>query len=201
MVFSLIPEQRFARGLEIGAGDGGQSVTISKFCDQLVCTEIDEQSNAWLGQSIMERNLTNVEYRICDAQDLSDFEDDSFDLVYSSNALEHIPDKDRCLSECKRVLKPGGVMLHAMPTRWWKFFSTLLTWVQFKRPGIHGTAKTHTAEFLSTGAIGGSKPSPATTSTSTKSWACPSMSGTGTSSFQSSKRAIDSGGPLVISTW
>lgn len=151
MVFSLIPERRFGRALEIGAGDGGQSVTIAKFCDHLVCTDVDEQSNAWLGQSILERELKNAEYRICDAQDLSDFEAGSFDLVYSSNALEHIPDIDRCLRECKRVLKPDGLMLHAMPTRWWKFFSTLLTCVQFKRPGIHGTAKTHVAEFFEYG--------------------------------------------------
>lgn len=49
IAFSLMGETRFSQALEIGAGDGGQSVTIAKFCDHLVCTEVDENSHDWLG--------------------------------------------------------------------------------------------------------------------------------------------------------
>ncbi|HNJ78681.1 MAG TPA: class I SAM-dependent methyltransferase [Marmoricola sp.] len=37
------------------------------------------------------------------------FRDDSFDLVYSSNVLEHVPDPWRMADEMVRVTKPGGV--------------------------------------------------------------------------------------------
>jgi ubiquinone/menaquinone biosynthesis C-methylase UbiE len=42
------------------------------------------------------------------------FPDDSFDLVWSAQVLHELPPKmlRRCLKECHRVLKPGGLMIH-----------------------------------------------------------------------------------------
>ncbi|WP_390883370.1 methyltransferase domain-containing protein [Kovacikia minuta] len=39
------------------------------------------------------------------------FADQSFDLVWSLESGEHMPDKAKFLQECYRVLKPGGVLL------------------------------------------------------------------------------------------
>ncbi len=36
------------------------------------------------------------------------FDDKSFDVVISQEAFCHVPDKDRLVAECVRVLKPGG---------------------------------------------------------------------------------------------
>lgn len=44
-----------------------------------------------------------------------DFEDESFDVVVSVHALEHIPDIEGAVSEMSRVLKPGGRALHIYP--------------------------------------------------------------------------------------
>jgi ubiquinone/menaquinone biosynthesis C-methylase UbiE len=151
LIFSLFPDTRFHLALELGAGDGGQSITISKYCDKLICTEKDEKSYAWLGQSILRRQMVNVKYELCDAQDLSRFSDSSFDLILSSNMLEHIPDVGRCLKECRRVLKDDGLMLHIMPSRWWKLFSSVLTMVKLKRPRIHGISANHCQEFYAFG--------------------------------------------------
>lgn len=49
-----------------------------------------------------------------DAQNLS-FEDCSFDLVTSNQVFEHVPDIVRCFRECRRVLKPGGILLFTVP--------------------------------------------------------------------------------------
>jgi SAM-dependent methyltransferase len=38
-----------------------------------------------------------------------DFPDHSFDLVLSANVMEHVPDPQRYVRECARVLKPGGL--------------------------------------------------------------------------------------------
>lgn len=50
---------------------------------------------------------TLVTYRMANALDLPN-EDDHFDVVFSQESFCHIPDKQRLISECVRVLKPGG---------------------------------------------------------------------------------------------
>lgn len=152
IAFALFPNRRFRLGLELGAGDGGQSVAISEHCDKLICTEIDENSHSWLGQSILSRRVSNVDYAICDAQDLSRFADGTFDRIFSSNMLEHIPDVGRCLEECRRVLSSDGLMLHTMPSRWWKVFSSGLSMVKLRAPRVHGVSRSHYREFVAFGA-------------------------------------------------
>lgn len=44
------------------------------------------------------------------------FNDDSFDLVVTSDVLEHVFDIDAALAEIERVLKPGGVHIFSVPT-------------------------------------------------------------------------------------
>jgi len=45
------------------------------------------------------------------------FPDSSFDFIFSEHMIEHIPFSDgmRLLSECRRILKPGGVVRTATP--------------------------------------------------------------------------------------
>jgi SAM-dependent methyltransferase len=43
------------------------------------------------------------------------FNDATFDGVMSLAVLEHVPDDRAVLAECQRVLKPGGLCLHAVP--------------------------------------------------------------------------------------
>jgi len=152
ITFSVFPDRRFRLALELGAGNGGQSVTIARYCDKLICTEVDASSHAWHGKTILERQVPNVEYMLCDAQDLSRFDDDTFDLVFSSNMLEHIPDVRKCLQECRRVLRADGVMLHAMPSRWWKLFYSGLHIAQLRPPDIHGISASQWQEFRAFGA-------------------------------------------------
>ena len=54
-----------------------------------------------------------------DLQQLS-FPDASFDLVLTTEVLEHVPDAERAEQEIVRVLRPGGYYLFTVPldTRW-----------------------------------------------------------------------------------
>ena len=45
------------------------------------------------------------------------FPDNSFDLIVSSDVLEHVPRLDRAFSETARVLRPGGAHLFTVPPR------------------------------------------------------------------------------------
>jgi SAM-dependent methyltransferase len=53
-------------------------------------------------------------YPDCDMMKLS-FEDASWDLIVHSDTLEHIQHPVRGLSECRRVLKPGGACAFTVP--------------------------------------------------------------------------------------
>ena len=44
-----------------------------------------------------------------------EFDNESFDVVLSVHALEHIPPLDQAIAEMARVLKPGGRALHIYP--------------------------------------------------------------------------------------
>jgi SAM-dependent methyltransferase len=57
-------------------------------------------------------------------------EDESVDLVVSTQALEHVDDPGRYLAECRRVLRPGGQLLlsthgmmiyHPDPDDYWRW--------------------------------------------------------------------------------
>lgn len=43
--------------------------------------------------------------------------DNSFDLIYCSNVLEHIPEDRKAMGELHRVLKPGGLAILQVPIR------------------------------------------------------------------------------------
>lgn len=151
IVFSLFPNRKFSLALELGAGTGLQSLFLARHCERLICTELEGNYLSQICQVAESNDIHNVEYRQCDAQDLAEFADGQFDLIYSSNLLEHIPDLSRCLAECKRVLRDDGLMLHTMPSRWWKLFNWFLSLVKLHRPAIHGVSDNHLAEFAAFG--------------------------------------------------
>ena len=57
------------------------------------------------------KGLDNVECRVLDMQDLSTIDDESVDLVVSSQSYQFCPDKPLALRETSRVMKSGGLLL------------------------------------------------------------------------------------------
>lgn len=51
--------------------------------------------------------------------------DESIDVAFSSNVLEHVRDLPALLAETRRVLKPGGIGVHILPTPTWRFWSII----------------------------------------------------------------------------
>ena len=103
---------RNSKVLELGAGDGVQTTVLRKLFDDVVPIDVDPSG-------VVEGLI------VADAADLP-FEDNSFNVIFSSNVLEHVEDLDAAFAEMKRVLKPGGVMVHTMPTSIWKLIQLLL---------------------------------------------------------------------------
>jgi SAM-dependent methyltransferase len=103
---------RYSKVLELGAGDGVQTGALRAMFDDVIPIDVDPSG-------VVEGLI------VADAADLP-FEDSSFDVIFSSNVLEHVEDLDSAFAEMKRVLKPGGIMIHTMPTSIWKLAQLLL---------------------------------------------------------------------------
>lgn len=73
----------------------------SEFINQSLVGGIEVDLN---GETVRHENIL----------DLS-FENESIDIIAHADLLEHIPDVERALSECHRVLKPGGQLIFSAP--------------------------------------------------------------------------------------
>lgn len=109
---------RFPRGariLELGAGTGQQALAIRRRGFEIEAIEIPDSN-------YKESQLFPI--TPYDGRHIP-FPDASFDVVFSSNVLEHVRDLEQLQAEIKRVLRPGGVGIHAMPTHSWRLWTTL----------------------------------------------------------------------------
>ena len=111
----------FKKGLELGAGSGFQSIHIRDMFDELTVTDLNDQRL----QSLSE--FSNIKRIILDSEKLLEhFDNDSFDFIYSSNHLEHLPNPDLCIDACFKILKNDGICIHILPNPTWRLFQTVL---------------------------------------------------------------------------
>lgn len=115
--FQQINEDTFSlRVLEIGSGTGYQLQLLQKKFNEAIGLDIEDSNYATLkAENVFFYDGLNIP-----------FEDESFDVIYSSNTLEHIARIDELEAEFKRVLKPNGFCIHILPSHSWKFW-TLIT--------------------------------------------------------------------------
>lgn len=100
--------------LDVGCGIGGSSLYLAqKFNASAVGITLSPVQASRATQRAKEAGLsTKVQFQVADALDMP-FADDTFDFVWSMESGEHMPDKEKFLQECYRVLKPGGTFLMA----------------------------------------------------------------------------------------
>jgi ubiquinone/menaquinone biosynthesis C-methylase UbiE len=65
------------------------------------------------------------------------FADQSFDQIIFSQVIEHIPPKPQCMSEIRRVLKPGGTLVIGTPDYGRIFWVILEEFYNRLLPGGH----------------------------------------------------------------
>ncbi|WP_110620006.1 class I SAM-dependent methyltransferase [Thioalkalivibrio sp. ALE21] len=56
---------------------------------------------------------SDVQFHVGDVTKKTDLPEEYFDIVFSSSVIEHIADLPAAFEEIKRLLKPGGITMHA----------------------------------------------------------------------------------------
>ncbi|MEB3151304.1 MAG: methyltransferase domain-containing protein [Sphaerospermopsis sp.] len=98
--------------LDVGCGIGGSSLYLAqKFNAKSTGITLSPVQAARAKERALEANVgSRSNFLVANAQEMP-FADASFDLVWSLESGEHMPDKTKFLQECYRVLKPGGTLI------------------------------------------------------------------------------------------
>jgi SAM-dependent methyltransferase len=100
--------------LDVGAGSGRQAARLAELGHRV--SAVDVETSAYAQETFFP--VTVYDGRILP------FPDDSFDVVVSSNVLEHVSGLDGLLGEISRVLRVDGVAVHVLPTPTWRMWTT-----------------------------------------------------------------------------
>jgi ubiquinone/menaquinone biosynthesis C-methylase UbiE len=105
-ILSQLGDIRGKRLLDLGCGAGENSVYFALQGADCLATDYSP-GMVEVALQLAQRHGVRVEGKTVNAMAL-DFPDSSFDIVYASNLLHHLPDPMQCIREMYRVLRPGG---------------------------------------------------------------------------------------------
>jgi SAM-dependent methyltransferase len=117
--------------LEIGCGRGAQLAQLQKICRTVEGVETDPQANVY--SEVASR------VHIYDGAQLP-FADNSFDVIYSSNVLEHVSRPDVLSAEMHRVMRAGGIAVHVLPSHTWRLWTMLVHYLALPRDVVRALA-------------------------------------------------------------
>lgn len=107
---------RDARVLDVGAGYGGSMRYLANnygcHCVALNLSEVENERNREMNKAQGLDHLIDV---IDASFEKLDYPDNSFDIVWSQDAILHSDHRDRVITEVARVLKPGGEFIMTDP--------------------------------------------------------------------------------------
>ena len=109
------PQARL-RALDFGCGLGRMTRALADHFEE--CVGVDISENMVRGARELNGDLAGVSFVVNRAGDLSIFDDGSFDFIYSTIVLQHVPDRHAIkayVAEFCRVLRPGGLAVFHSP--------------------------------------------------------------------------------------
>ena len=99
------------RVLDLGCGDGRFTGELATAGASVVGIDVAEAALARARET-----YPDLEFRLAPIDGPLPLEDNSFDLVWASEVIEHIADTARWLSEVRRVLVPAGRLVVTTPS-------------------------------------------------------------------------------------
>ncbi len=111
--------------LDVGCGSGAVSLQVQQCGGRVIGCDISHAQLLSAKHKGVGMLVTN------DALSLS-FPDDTFDIVLSSDAIEHTIAPDRAIAEMARVLKPSGKLVLTVPNKAWKWLLNLAIFLKLR---------------------------------------------------------------------
>jgi SAM-dependent methyltransferase len=107
------------RVLDVGCGEGYFAAAARRAGSQVVAIDVAEEP---LRRALA--RYPNLDVRLVEPEGPLPLEDASFDVVWVGEVIEHVADTARWLSEVRRVLRSGGLLVlstpdHGVPLRLW----------------------------------------------------------------------------------
>lgn len=129
--------------LDIGSADGTftEVITNQSGAKKAIGIDILESSVKYANQRF--KKDKRIEFLVADVHRLP-FKNNRFEAVFCLEALEHVFDLQKVLSEIKRVLKPGGYLVVLVPTD--SLLFRILWWIVLHTWGKHWQ-ETHLQSF------------------------------------------------------
>ncbi|MGH4123514.1 MAG: class I SAM-dependent methyltransferase [Clostridium sp.] len=121
--------------LEVGAGTGRYSFCLAEKGHSVTALDITPKHIAIMKEEASHKDL-DIDIVLGNAKELSDFKDNSYDVVLCLGPLYHFSEEEekiQCLDECLRVLKSGGILAVAYINR----FSTFVNMISRKKENIN----------------------------------------------------------------
>jgi SAM-dependent methyltransferase len=108
-LLKLLKPGKNDRILDLGCNEGEYLREVLRYSKN--CHGID--INKAMIRQAKKKKIMNVS--CMSATNLKKFKDSSFDKIYSSHVLEHIPDVKKVFAEAYRVLRPNGIFIIIFP--------------------------------------------------------------------------------------
>ena len=107
--FLLRRLQPDAAVLDMGCGPGAITVGLARRAGTVAGVDASAEMVESARRRAAEEGIDNASFEVGSAYDLP-FHDNSFDVVYAHQLMQHLSDPVRALREARRVLRPGGLV-------------------------------------------------------------------------------------------
>ncbi|HEX3511591.1 MAG TPA: class I SAM-dependent methyltransferase [Solirubrobacteraceae bacterium] len=107
LLASVTPGQRV---LDVGCGEGELAARLQDAGAEVVAVDV-----AQVPLDRARARHPGLDLRLIDGEGHWDLPDASFDVVWAGEVIEHVADTAGWLSEARRVLRPGGLLLLSTP--------------------------------------------------------------------------------------
>lgn len=103
------------RVVEIGCGGGYYLMHYAPKCKEYQGIDLSSVNIEIAREQIAEGGLTNASAEVGDATNLVGIADATYDVVLCLGPLYHLKpaDREKCISECKRICASGGIIVFA----------------------------------------------------------------------------------------
>jgi ubiquinone/menaquinone biosynthesis C-methylase UbiE len=115
---TLSKNQAFECGLNLGTGEGDYDRMFAGYVQDLIACDVNEEDINHARE--LNKEVENIHYEVNDALNMT-YANQSFDLVLSSEVIEHVGKPEEMIKEIYRVLTPGGYAILTFPSREFPF--------------------------------------------------------------------------------